>query len=64
MGKMAVEQREWLDEEMFRDGVALCQTIPEATAMQVPAYVGLRARGLPEQGQHLSVLVFRHFLLW
>lgn len=44
--KMAVEQKEWLDEEAFRDGVALCQTIPGATAMQVSAYVGLRARGV------------------
>jgi chromate transporter len=43
--KMAVEQKGWLDEASFRDGVALCQTIPGATAMQTSAYVGLRARG-------------------
>jgi chromate transporter len=43
--KMAVEQKHWLDEESFRYGVALCQTIPGATAMQTSAYVGLRARG-------------------
>jgi chromate transporter len=46
IGKMAVEQRRWLDEETFRDGVALCQTIPGATAMQTAAYVGFRARGV------------------
>jgi chromate transporter len=46
IGNMAVEKRKWLDEQTFRDGVALCQTIPGATAMQVSAYVGLRARGL------------------
>jgi len=46
IGKMAVEKRKWLDEQTFHDGVALCQTIPGATAMQVSAYVGLRARGL------------------
>ena len=45
--KMAVERNQWLDEATFRDGVALCQTIPGATAMQTAAYVGLRARGLP-----------------
>ena len=45
--KMAVEQHQWLDEATFQDGVALCQTIPGATAMQTAAYVGLRARGLP-----------------
>jgi chromate transporter len=44
--KMAVEQKHWLDEESFRSGVALCQTIPGATAMQTAAYVGLRARGV------------------
>ncbi len=44
--KMAVEDRKWLDEETFRDGVALCQTIPGATAMQTAAYVGFRARGV------------------
>lgn len=44
--KMAVEQKHWLDEESFRDGVALCQTIPGATAMQASAYVGLRVRGV------------------
>jgi chromate transporter len=43
--KMAVEQKHWLDEESFRSGVALCQTIPGATAMQTAAYVGLRVRG-------------------
>jgi len=45
--KIAVERHRWLDEATFRDGVALCQTIPGATAMQTAAYVGLRARGLP-----------------
>ena len=44
--KMAVEHNKWLDELTFQDGVALSQTLPGATAMQVAAYVGLRARGL------------------
>src|SRR4030067_2603950 len=46
MRTMAVEQKRWLDEESFRDGVALCQAIPGATAMQTAAYVGLRSRGI------------------
>ena len=46
IGKMAVEQERWLDDSTFRDGVALCQTIPGATAMQTAAYVGFRARGV------------------
>jgi chromate transporter len=44
--KMAVEKNHWLDEQSARDGVALCQTIPGATAMQMSAYVGFRARGV------------------
>jgi chromate transporter len=44
--KMAVDEKQWLDDASFRDGVALCQVIPGATAMQTAAYVGLRARGL------------------
>jgi chromate transporter len=44
--KMAVEEKHWLDDPSARDGVALCQTIPGATAMQMTAYVGFRARGV------------------
>ena len=42
---LAVRKRRWLSEEAFADGVALCQSIPGATAMQTAAYVGLRVRG-------------------
>jgi chromate transporter len=45
--KMAVGRRKWLDGESFQDGVALCQAIPGATAMQMAAYVGLKVRGVP-----------------
>ena len=44
--RMAVEQKKWLDDEAFRAGVALCQVIPGAAAMQVATYVGLRSRGV------------------
>jgi len=44
--EMAVERGKWLDDASFRDGVALCQAIPGATAMQTAAYVGLRLQGL------------------
>ena len=43
---LAVERERWLHQETFQEGVALCQTIPGATAMQVAAYVGLRVRGV------------------
>ena len=45
--KMSVDQKGWLDKETFNQGVALCQMIPGATAMQTTAFVGLRTRGVP-----------------
>jgi chromate transporter len=44
--RMAVEQKGWLDDETFSSGLALCQTIPGASAMQMAAYVGLRTGGV------------------
>lgn len=54
--KMVVEKKVWMDPEIFQDGVAFCQTIPGATAMQTSAYVGLRLRGV--RGALLSFLGF------
>ncbi len=42
----AVDKRHWLEAETFSDGVAFCQMIPGATAMQTAAYVGLKTRGV------------------
>jgi chromate transporter len=44
--RLAVEEKGWLSEGAFRDGVALCSSIPGATAIQVAGYVGLRIRGI------------------
>lgn len=43
--KVAVEQKAWLTPRQFQDGVALCQSIPGATVMQLVAYIGLRVGG-------------------
>lgn len=43
--ELAVKKNNWLSEESFQQGVAICQIIPGATAMQVAAYVGLRSGG-------------------
>jgi chromate transporter len=42
---VVVRKRGWLTEQSFADGVALCQTLPGATALQAAAYAGLRAAG-------------------
>ena len=43
---LSVKHYQWVDEKTFKDGVALAQSIPGATAMQVAAYAGLRSRGI------------------
>jgi len=54
--RMAVEQKKWIDDASFRNGVAFCQMVPGATAMQAAAYVGLRLRGV--SGAALSFIGF------
>jgi chromate transporter len=44
--ELSVKKNKWLDEERFKDGVVLCQSIPGATAMQMAGYVGLRVNGI------------------
>ena len=63
IGKMAVEQKRWLSDQTFRDGVALCQTIPGATAMQTAAYVGFRASGVAGAAASFIGFGFPAFLL-
>ena len=48
--QMVVEKKCWLDAETFSDGVALCQMIPGATAIQTAAYVGLKTQGVTGAG--------------
>lgn len=54
--ELSVVKHKWLDEETFKDGIALAQSIPGATAMQMAAYVGLRAKGVT--GAFVSYLGF------
>ncbi len=44
--ELSMRRNRWLPEDSFRDGIVLCQSLPGATAMQMAAYVGLRAGGL------------------
>ncbi len=43
---LSVNEKKWLDNKTFDEGVAIAQAIPGATAMQVTAYVGMKKRGL------------------
>jgi chromate transporter len=61
--KMTVEKKHWLDAEAFREGVALCQMIPGATAMQTAAYVGLKTQGVIGAGASFIGFGLPAFLL-
>lgn len=52
----AVDRHRWLEPRPFDDGVALCQMLPGATAMQTAAYVGLATRGV--LGAAVSFIAF------
>jgi chromate transporter len=44
--ELSIARHNWLDDRDFKNGLALCQSIPGATAMQTAAYVGLKSRGI------------------
>jgi len=54
--ELSIERNAWLDEKTFKHGIAICQTIPGATAMQMVAYVGMKANGI--QGALVSFIGF------
>ncbi|MHB8069290.1 MAG: chromate efflux transporter [Desulfobaccales bacterium] len=45
MRQRVVEEKGWLSQEEFLDGLALCQLVPGATMVQLATYVGFRLRG-------------------
>jgi chromate transporter len=61
--RMTVEKKHWLDAETFSDGIAFCQMIPGATAMQTAAYVGLKKRGVSGAGASFIGFGLPAFLL-
>lgn len=44
--ELSVKKNHWVDEETFRHGVALCQTLPGAIAVNTAAYVGMKIKGV------------------
>jgi chromate transporter len=56
IAEVCVKQKTWLSAADFKNGVAMAQIVPGATAMQVAAYVGLRAAGSP--GSAMAFLGF------
>lgn len=63
IGKMAAEKKRWMSRPSLMDGVALCQLIPGATAMQTSAYVGLKTRKVMGEAASFVGFGFPAFLL-
>lgn len=47
MKEFTVKDKQWLHESEFKEGIALCQSLPGATGMQMAAYIGRKSRGIP-----------------
>ncbi len=45
--ELVVAKRGWLSPELFQEGIALCQALPGAIAVNVAAYAGYRCGGIP-----------------
>jgi chromate transporter len=58
-----VGRRRWLTEQEFKEGMALCHTIPGATMMQLATYMGYRLRRLPGAFMAAVGFVLPAFLL-
>jgi chromate transporter len=44
--ELSINRHKWIGAEDFKNGIALCQSVPGATAMQMAAYVGLKSKGI------------------
>ena len=58
-----VARRQWVTEQEFKEGMALCQLIPGATMMQMATYIGYRLRGAPGAAAAAVGFVLPAFLL-
>ncbi|MGV1099389.1 chromate efflux transporter [Thiovibrio sp. JS02] len=54
--ELVVVKKRWLAPDIFQEGIALCQTLPGAIAVNMAAYAGYRCRGIP--GMLLAFLGF------
>jgi len=60
---LSVKRKNWIEEKDFKEGVAIAQAVPGATALQVATYVGLKVRGVVGGLLSLIGFAFPAFLL-
>ncbi len=58
-----VQERGWLSQKDFLDGLALCQLVPGATVVQLAAYVGYHLRKTKGALAAAAAFIFPAFLL-
>ncbi|AWB10364.1 chromate transporter [Thermodesulfobium acidiphilum] len=56
INKKIVKEKQWFSDKEFLDGLALCQTIPGATIIQLCSYIGLKLQGI--SGAAVSLVGF------
>lgn len=56
INKKIVKEKQWFSDKEFMEGLALCQTIPGATIIQLCSYIGLKLCGIP--GAAVSLIGF------
>jgi chromate transporter len=61
--KRVVDQKKWLSQGEFLDGLALCQMLPGATVVQLAAYLGRRLRGVKGALAAAGAFILPGFLL-
>jgi chromate transporter len=58
-----VQEKGWLNQKEFLDGLALCQLVPGATVVQLAAYVGFHLRKTKGALAAAAAFIFPAFLL-
>lgn len=58
-----VQEKGWLDQKEFLDGLALCQLVPGATVVQLATYVGFHLRKTKGALAAAAAFIFPAFLL-
>ena len=61
--RRVVQEKGWLSQKEFLDGLALCQIVPGATVVQLVTYVGYRLRRTPGALASAAVFILPAFVL-